>query len=110
MPYSSIIDSSPFAPVVSICAVLLQTESLIDAAGWLQFANNLTVPAVLLLGLYFLYKMNAETEVKREQNNKDLVEKLDKAHKETVEFLTVQLRETEQERKNLQDKIIDKTK
>ena len=106
MAYVPMMDISPIAPVSSLGYILLQQQNVVEAAGWLEFANNLTVPAVLLLGLYFLYKMNAETEAKREANNKELVEKLDKSHNETVAFLSAKLSESEAERKALQDKLI----
>ena len=106
MPYSSLFDLSPIAPATSLALVLVQKNTAADAYSWLELANNLTVPAVLLLGLYFLYKMNAETEAKREANNKELVEKLDKSHTETVEFLALQLKDSEAERKELQNKLI----
>jgi hypothetical protein len=111
---SSLIDPSP-TPIAGLCFLLLQSQMGVqEIDSWVTFANNLTVPSVLLFGLYYLYKMKEKTEDKRDGYIKELLGKVDKANSERMEaytnkiaFINEQLHRSEEERRTLQNKLLD---
>lgn len=110
MVVPSLLDHQPFS-IGSIFLILGQAQAVTtDLSSWMEIANNLTTTGVLFVGLYILYHMNQKTEEKRDKNIKDLVEKIDSLNEEKNKILLEQLRDSEEERRTLQSKIINTKK